>query len=168
MEPVNFVLILTLQLVLIVYDFGINAAIMSLYLQNVVELVLFIVQDICIVFQIIVLFLEIFNTSTFQNGFVKRVFGRFRLTLLILVIYLLISVSHHAWTLTLRWTAPRAYLWSIGGYYALYVIHRFWAVLYYYYYKRTALKLADPDFYLNLHAGILRNQLLVNNNSRFG
>lgn len=147
MGPVSFLLIFSLQVVLLLYDLVINLTVDSLHRENVVELVLFIVQDISIVFQIIILFLEVFNTSTFQAGLVSDVFKQFRQTLLVLAIYLLLSISLHAWTMTLIWTEPYGFLFEIGGFYALFLVHRLCAIFYYYYYKRSAMRIVDPRFY---------------------
>merc|ERR1739838_1173357 len=133
-------------MVLILYDLFINVSVDFIIPTNVVQLVLFIVQDICLVFQIIVLFLELFNTSTFQAGFVGRILSQFKVTIFITITYLLLCISLHAWTLSLRWEDTDAFVWGIGGYYVFYVLQRVWATLYYYNYKRTALKLGDSKF----------------------
>ncbi|XP_071825465.1 transmembrane protein 138-like [Apostichopus japonicus] len=139
--------VLYLQYLLLVLDLFINAFVDLLRFSNVIQLVLFIVQDVCLIFATIVVFLMFFNTYVFQAGLVGYLVKKFRFTVLILFVYFAMCISLHIWTMTLRWDKPdTTYIWN-RGYIALYVLQRVGAVLYYYYYKRTALRLGDPRFY---------------------
>ncbi|RDD41164.1 Transmembrane protein 138 [Trichoplax sp. H2] len=72
---------------------------------------------------------------------------KFRMAICINVIYALISVGIHVWTLIKVWgQGSSTYIWE-PGYQALYVVHRVASVFYYYFYKRMALKLGDPRYY---------------------
>lgn len=113
---------------------------------DVVLLVLYIIQDLCIIFAIIVVFLVFFNTYIFQAGLVSLLIRKFKTTIIISILYLALSVGLHVWTMTLKWGAPRRFVWN-EAFQALFVFQRVGAVLYYYFYKRTALRLGDPRFY---------------------
>ncbi|XP_077967988.1 transmembrane protein 138-like [Styela clava] len=151
MQASSFRMILSLQLLLLLYDILNNALIDLVVPEYDVQLVLFILQDIGLMFQLIVVSLEFFNTYASQAGFVGVMVKKFRTTIIITVFYLALSIGLHVWTLTLRWnrTGQFVYVWGIGGYYALYIIQRGLSPFYYYYYKRTALKLGDSKFYYN-------------------
>ncbi|CAB4017901.1 transmembrane 138-like [Paramuricea clavata] len=114
--------------------------------EDVILLVLYIIQDVCILFELIVVFLVFFNTYIFQAGLVFLLIRKFKTTIIITVLYLLLSLGLHVWTMTRKWGDPEKYTWQ-GGFQVLYVFQRLGSVFYYYYYKRTCLKLGDPRFY---------------------
>ncbi|CAG0881509.1 unnamed protein product [Darwinula stevensoni] len=60
--------------------------------------------------------------------------------------YLVLSITYHVWSLQIRWDDTEVYAWT-PGLVALFVIQRSFSVLYYYFYKRTALRIADPVYY---------------------
>nr|XP_054775047.1 transmembrane protein 138-like [Lytechinus pictus] len=138
--------VLYLQYFLLFVDLFINAFCDLLRLDNVTQLVLFIIQDIAQIFATIVIFLMFFNTFVFQAGLVGYLVVKFKFTIVIVFVYFMLCVGLHVWTMTLRWNNVDAYIWN-NGYQALYVFQRVGAVFYYYYYKRTALRLGDPRFY---------------------
>lgn len=151
MQSTSYRMILTLQLLLLLYDLLTNAFVDIFNPVYDVQLVLFILQDIALVFQLIVVSLEFFNTYASQAGFIQLIVKKYRSTLIVTGLYLGISIGLHSWTLALRYERNDqfVYVWGYGGYYALYVIQRFFSTLYYYYYRRTALKLGDPKYYYN-------------------
>ena len=65
-------------------------------------------------FQLIVLCLELFNTKDFQSGFALDMIKKFRSSVIITVIYLLLSIGLHVWTLTLRY----------GGFYLNFIVKK--------------------------------------------
>ncbi|KAK3585543.1 hypothetical protein CHS0354_022954 [Potamilus streckersoni] len=139
--------ILYLQYFLLLVDLILNSFIEMLRFENVILLVLFVIQDLCIIIAVIVVFLLFFNTYMFQAGLVNILINKFRLAIGVTFVYFGLNVGLHVWEMTLRWDEPNAYIWETPGFIALYVIQRTGAVLYYYFYKRTALKLGDPRFY---------------------
>ncbi|XP_002126014.2 transmembrane protein 138-like [Ciona intestinalis] len=149
MEVVNYTLILCLQIILLVYDIFVNAFIDLLNPENVIQLVLFILQDICLVFQLVVLCLEIFNTATSQAGFISVMMKKFAPCLLTTLLYLVLSIALCAKTLMLRWNDTTVNVYADGGFFAVYILQRLWSPIYYYTYKRTAMRLADSKFYKN-------------------
>jgi hypothetical protein len=138
--------ILYLQYLLLLVDLGFNAFAILARHQPVVLLVLCIIQDICILFAVIVIFLLFFNTYIFQAGLVNILIAKFKTPILIVLVYLGLTIGLHVWGLTTLWNNPLVLIFT-PGYVALYVIQRTFAVLYYYTYKRTALRLSDPRFY---------------------
>ncbi|ESO84991.1 hypothetical protein LOTGIDRAFT_221710 [Lottia gigantea] len=139
--------ILYLQYFLLVLDLVFNSFNEMLRFENVILLVLYVIQDVCIVFAVIVVFLLFFNTFIFQAGLVNILVNKFRVAISVTFIYFILCVALHVWGMTLRWDDPNIYIWDVTGYLVLHVFQRTVAVLYYYYYKRTALKLGDPRFY---------------------
>ncbi|XP_041354767.1 transmembrane protein 138-like [Gigantopelta aegis] len=139
--------ILYLQYLLLTVDLFMNSFTEMLRFQNVVLLILFVVQDICILFSVIVVFLMFFNTYIFQAGLVNILVNKFRVAISVTFIYFALCIGLHVYGMTLRWDDPNKYIWDNTGYRVLYVCQRTVAVFYYYFYKRTALKLGDPVFY---------------------
>ncbi|KAL5016949.1 hypothetical protein ScPMuIL_006538 [Solemya velum] len=139
--------ILYLQYFLLLEDLFMNSFIEMLRFKNVILLVLFVIQDVCIIFSVIVVFLLFFNTFIFQAGLVNVLVNKFKMPISVTFIYFGLCVGLHVWEMTLRWADPAVYIWSTSGFSVLYIIQRTSAVFYYYFYKRTALKLGDARFY---------------------
>lgn len=139
--------ILFLQYLLLCVDIFLNSFIELLRFQNVILLVLLVIQDVCIMFSAIVIFLLFFNTYIFQAGLVNILVSKFKIPISVVFIYFCLCVGLHVWYMTLRWTDPDAYIWDNNGIRALFIIQRTAAVFHYYFYKRTCLKLGDPRFY---------------------
>ncbi|XP_071503720.1 transmembrane protein 138-like isoform X1 [Diadema antillarum] len=115
--------VLYLQYFLLFVDLFVNAFCDLLRLDNVTQLVLFIIQDISQIFATIVMFLMFFNTYVFQAGLVGYLITKFKFTIAILFLYFMLCVGLHIWTVTLRWNNVDAYIWH-NGYQALYVFQR--------------------------------------------
>ncbi|XP_032300605.1 transmembrane protein 138 isoform X2 [Coturnix japonica] len=104
------------------------------------------IQDIAILFNVIIIFLMFFNTFVFQAGLVNLLFHKFKGTILLSAAYLALSISFHIWIMNLRWRDSSRFIWT-EGLQTLFVFQRLAAVLYCYFYKRTAVHLGDPLFY---------------------
>lgn len=146
LHTTNYSLVLSLQFLLLVYDLLMNSFSELLRMASVIQLVLFIIQDIAILFNVIVIFLMFFNTYVFQAGLVSLLFHKFKGIIIVSAVYLALSIAFHVWVLNLRWQNSNSFVWN-DGLQALFVFQRLVAVFYYYFYKRTALCLGDPRFY---------------------
>nr|XP_009006538.1 transmembrane protein 138 isoform X5 [Callithrix jacchus] len=104
------------------------------------------IQDIAVLFNIIIIFLMFFNTFVFQAGLVNLLFHKFKGTIILTAVYFALSISLHVWVMNLRWKNSNSFIWT-DGLQALFVFQRLAAVLYCYFYKRTAVRLGDPRFY---------------------
>ncbi|XP_020772505.2 transmembrane protein 138 isoform X1 [Odocoileus virginianus] len=104
------------------------------------------IQDIAILFNIIIIFLMFFNTFVFQAGLVNLLFHKFKGTIILTAVYFALSISLHVWVMNLRWKNSNRFVWT-DGLQTLFVFQRLAAVLYCYFYKRTAVRLGDPRFY---------------------
>ncbi|ELU18754.1 hypothetical protein CAPTEDRAFT_147200 [Capitella teleta] len=138
--------ILYIQYLLLFIDLFLNAFSSLLNFQDVVLLVLFVIQDVCILFAVIIIFLLFFNTYIFQAGLVTILINKFKMPIFVVFVYFALSVALHVWGMTLLWGDPKAFIWN-SGYHTLFVCQRVGAVFYYFFYKRTALRLGDPRFY---------------------
>ncbi|XP_021563229.1 transmembrane protein 138 isoform X2 [Carlito syrichta] len=141
----NYSLVLALQFLLLSYDLFVNSFSELLRMAPVIQLVLFIIQDIAVLFNIIIIFLMFFNTFVFQAGLVSLLFRKFKGTIILTAVYLAFSISLHVWIMNLRWKDSNSFVWT-DGLQTLFVFQRL-AVLYCYFYKRTAVRLGDPRFY---------------------
>ncbi|KAG8564317.1 hypothetical protein GDO81_016418 [Engystomops pustulosus] len=123
LQPGNYSLVLTLQFLLLIYDLFVNSFSELLRSAPVIQLVLFILQDVGILFAAIVLFLMLFNTFVFQAGLLGLLFQRFQVTVLLCALHLALSVSLHVWLMNLRWKSENTFVWS-DGLQALFVLQR--------------------------------------------
>ncbi|KAL2088956.1 hypothetical protein ACEWY4_015855 [Coilia grayii] len=146
LQPNNYSVVLLIQLSLLTFDLFVNSFSELLRTSPVIQLVLFIFQDISLLFNLFIFLLMLFNTYVFQVGLMALLLERFRVLILLSVLYLLFSVCLHSWMMNLRWMRADHFVWT-DGLLALYVFQRTAAVLYYYYYKRTAEYLGDPRLY---------------------
>ncbi|KAM8970474.1 transmembrane protein 138 isoform 2-T2 [Sarcophilus harrisii] len=99
LQTSNYSLVLSLQLLLLLYDLLVNAFSELLRATPVMQLVLFIIQDICILFNIIIIFLMFFNTFVFQAGLISLLLRKFKGTIILTAIYLALSIPLHVWVL---------------------------------------------------------------------
>ncbi|XP_043372574.1 transmembrane protein 138 isoform X1 [Dermochelys coriacea] len=95
----NYSLVLFLQFLLLVYDLFVNSFSELLRTAPVIQLVLFIIQDIAILFNIIIIFLMFFNTFVFQAGLVNLLFHKFKGTIVLSAAYLVLSIAFHVWVM---------------------------------------------------------------------
>lgn len=146
LQVTNYSLVLTVQFLLIIYDLVVNSFSELLYKEKVIQLVLFIIQDAGILFNVIIIFLMFFNTFVFQAGLVSVLIHKFKATILASALYLTLSIAFHVWVMHVRWPSSSVFQWT-DGLLALFVFQRLAAVFYYYFYKRTALRLGDPRLY---------------------
>jgi hypothetical protein len=148
MRVSRYRLVLCLQLLLLAIDLFVNSFSGLFASEDVVLLVMYIVQDANLVFEMIILFLLFFNTYVFRAGLVKLLVRKFKTAIAFCLIYLLLCLAFHAWSLKEQWGKKNAFVWE-GGVQALYVLQRFASFIYYYMYMRTAWKLGDPMYYRN-------------------
>uniref|UniRef100_A0A9L0TDN6 Transmembrane protein 138 n=1 Tax=Equus caballus TaxID=9796 RepID=A0A9L0TDN6_HORSE len=146
LQTSNYSLVLSLQFLLLSYDLFVNSFSELLRMAPVIQLVLFIIQDIAVLFNIIIIFLMFFNTFVFQAGLVNLLFHKFKGTIILTGVYFALSISLHVWVMNLRWKNSKRFVWT-DGLQTLFVFQRLAAVLYCYFYKRTAVRLGDPRFY---------------------
>ncbi|EMP30251.1 hypothetical protein UY3_12624 [Chelonia mydas] len=119
----NYSLVLSLQFLLLVYDLFVNSFSELLRTAPVIQLVLFIIQDIAILFNIIIIFLMFFNTFVFQAGLVNLLFHKFKGTIVLSAAYLVLSIAFHVWVMNLRWKNATHFVWT-DGLQALFVFQR--------------------------------------------
>ena len=137
---------LTLQLLLLVVDLACNSFTILLGHNTVFLLCLYLIQDIGLIFAIILLFVVFFSTFAFKAGLISILIKKFAAALIIGLLYLSLTVAFHIWNLAVRWERPGVYHWN-DGLQAVYVFQKLLAVVYYYLYKRAALRLGDNKYY---------------------
>ncbi|XP_064423122.1 transmembrane protein 138 [Latimeria chalumnae] len=150
LQTTNYSLVLSLQFLLLTFDLFVNSFSELLRMAPVIQLVLFIIQDVAILFNVIIIFLMFFNTYVFQVGLVSLLLNKFKGSIIVSAVYLALSIAFHIWIMNLRWVDSNRFVWT-DGLQALFVFQRLAAVLYYYFYKRTAICLGDPRFYEDSH-----------------
>ena len=139
--------IFVLQLVHLAVDLLCNASAIILGTKNpVILLVIFLIQDFGLILAAVLVFLIFFNTYAFKAGLLSLLVRKFSATLVASFLYFALTLGFHIWSLNLQWQSPNSYIWS-PGLQALYVFQKLMAVVYYYLYKRAALRLGDPKYY---------------------
>uniref|UniRef100_A0AC11DH74 Transmembrane protein 138 n=1 Tax=Ovis aries TaxID=9940 RepID=A0AC11DH74_SHEEP len=101
LQTSNYSLVLSLQFLLLSYDLFVNSFSELLRAAPVIQLVLFIIQDIAVLFNIIIIFLMFFNTFVFQAGLVNLLFHKFKGTIILTAVYFALSISFHVWVMRL-------------------------------------------------------------------
>ncbi|KAM5182981.1 transmembrane protein 138 isoform 1-T1 [Callospermophilus lateralis] len=134
LQTSNYSLVLSLQFLLLSYDLFVNSFSELLRIAPVIQLVLFIfreaihklqttllegtsfvhIQDIAILFNIIIIFLMFFNTFVFQAGLVNLLFHKFKGTIILTAVYFALSISLHVWVMNLRWKNSNSFVWTDG------------------------------------------------------
>ncbi|XP_071573871.1 transmembrane protein 138 [Temnothorax nylanderi] len=142
----QYTAIVILQYVILLFDVCVNSFASFARRHPTDLLVLYVIQDFCLIVALTLLLVNFFSTYIFQAGLIQLLYTRFRMTLVLCIIYMILSISLHTWHITIHWSAPLEHYWT-KGFHTLYSAHRTVAVLYYYFYKRASLRIADPRFY---------------------
>ena len=108
--------------------------------------VLYMIQDVVLLFSLVLLFLVFFNTFVFKAGLINLLIRKFSGTLLVGIVYIVLTLGFQIWNLSVRWDHSNVYRWS-NSLQAMYVFQKSMAVVYYYLYKRAALHLGDTKYY---------------------
>ncbi|XP_014473068.1 PREDICTED: transmembrane protein 138 isoform X1 [Dinoponera quadriceps] len=142
----QYTAIVILQYAILLFDISVNSF-ASFSRQHPADLlVLYVIQDFCLIANLTLLLVNFFSTYIFQAGLIQLLYTRFRITLILCIVYMILSISLHTWHITIHWSAPLKHYWT-RGFHTLYSMHRTVAVLYYYFYKRASLRIGDPRFY---------------------
>ncbi|XP_011689988.1 PREDICTED: transmembrane protein 138 [Wasmannia auropunctata] len=142
----RYTVIVILQYVILLFDVCVNSFASFARRHPTDLLVLYVIQDFCLIVALTLLLVNFFSTYIFQAGLIQLLYTRFRMTLVLCIIYMILSISLHTWHITIHWSAPLEHYWT-RGFHTLYSAHRTVAVLYYYFYKRASLRIGDPRFY---------------------
>uniref|UniRef100_H3AD68 Transmembrane protein 138 n=1 Tax=Latimeria chalumnae TaxID=7897 RepID=H3AD68_LATCH len=109
LQTTNYSLVLSLQFLLLTFDLFVNSFSELLRMAPVIQLVLFIIQDVAILFNVIIIFLMFFNTYVFQVGLVSLLLNKFKGSIIVSAVYLALSIAFHIWIMVSK-TNPS--LWS--------------------------------------------------------
>lgn len=142
----RYSVVLVLQLLLLGVDILCNAFLLLASRNQVVLVILVIFQNIALVFSLIVLLLAFFNTIVFKAGLISILFRKFSATIFIGTVYLVLTIVYQIWFVAVHWNRTHEYNWT-DLLQAVYVLHKMVAVVYYYMYKRAALRLGDSQYY---------------------
>ncbi|XP_076673063.1 transmembrane protein 138 [Andrena cerasifolii] len=134
------------QYLILLFDVFVNSF-AAFSRQNPINLLtLYVIQDVCLIMTLTVLLVNFFSTYIFQVGLIQLLYTKFRITLILCITYMILSITLHTWDIKMHWSSPLEYYWT-KDFYVLHSLHRGVAVLYYYFYKRASLRIADPRFY---------------------
>ena len=142
----RYAVVLLLQLVLLCVDVFCNAFLLLSGRSEVLLVLVVVLQDLALISSLVLLLLAFFNTIIFKAGLISLLFHKFSTTILISVVYLVFTVVFQIWFVSVRWRHTDEYTWT-QLLQAVYVLHKLVAVVYYYMYKRAALRLGDSQYY---------------------
>ncbi|XP_008472385.1 transmembrane protein 138 [Diaphorina citri] len=120
----KYIFLLIIQLGFLLTDLLFNAFSDSFRSKNINLLIIYILQIIFQILMFIALLISLFQTNVFQAGFVILIYDRFKATIVICLIYLVLTIGLHAWVLYYRWLEPTAYIWTDNFLLTLFVLHR--------------------------------------------
>lgn len=142
----RYSVVLILQLLLLAVDVFCNAFLIVASRIQPLLVIVVIIQDIALVFSLVFLLLAFFNTIVFKAGLLSLLFRKFSATIFIGALYFILTIVYHVWFVAVHWNQGHKYNWT-ELLQAVYVLHKVVAVVYYYMYKRAALRLGDSQFY---------------------
>lgn len=142
----RYSVVLILQLLLLGLDTFCNAFLLLAGRNQAVLVIAVIFQDIALVSSLVLLLLTFFNTIIFKAGLISLLFRKFSATIIVGIVYLILTLVYQIWFVSVRWNHGDEYTWT-QLLQAVYVLHKLVAVVYYYMYKRAALRLGDSQYY---------------------
>ncbi|KAI6184342.1 hypothetical protein M3Y97_00585900 [Aphelenchoides bicaudatus] len=138
-------IVIVLHLSMIIADLCFNTASTVLFSDSTAQLMIYILQDTCIILCIIVMLITFSSTFVFQAGLISVLVKQFAPSLIISFIYLALSITLHVISLKDRWEVKK-YVWPTYLT-IIYVLQRIVALPYYFLYKRTSFLLSDPKYH---------------------
>ncbi|KFB48125.1 transmembrane protein 138 [Anopheles ziemanni] len=145
----RFATVLFFQMLFLVVDLGINSFSYLARGKHVAVIFLFIAQDVCLMLSFTAFVFSLYSTYVYQAGMANVLYEKFRTPLIISMTYFFLSIALHLWQVVGHAEAPYQFQWP-KALTALFIIHRLFSPIYYYLYKKSALKMSDPRFYENL------------------
>ncbi|XP_044762423.1 transmembrane protein 138 [Coccinella septempunctata] len=142
----RYVPIVVFQIILLVTDLLINIVSIILRSYNALILVFLIIQILCIILAFSTIFILFFSTYVYQVGLIELLHERFKHTIIVCLIYFLATLGINIWSLLLRYNETFTGNWPTE-FIVFYILHRLFAPLYYYEFKRCFLRISDPRFY---------------------
>ncbi|KAF3420737.1 hypothetical protein E2986_14158 [Frieseomelitta varia] len=142
----RYLITIIIQYLILFFDIFVNSFATFSRANPINLLILYMAQDVCLITTITLLLVNFFSTYIFQIGLIQLLYTKFRVTLILCIIYITLSISLHTWDIKIHWSSPLKYYWT-KDFHVFYSLHRGVAVLHYYLYKRASLRLADPRFY---------------------
>ncbi|UJR23093.1 hypothetical protein I4U23_026116 [Adineta vaga] len=149
MIPSRYRTLLYLSIFLLVIDLGINASSEYLAEKRYGQLIIFIVQDVCILLSITLLLMMVLTTYIAQAGLLCLLLRMFRFAIITSSIYFVLCTATQVLILLPRFQneETKEKLFSRKEVLILYVIQRTFSAIYYYTMKRAVYRLSDPHFY---------------------
>lgn len=119
----KYLAIITGQYFILLFDICVNSFSNFARENPTYLLALYVLQDFFLILGITILLVNFFSTYIFQAGLIQLLYIHFRMTLLVCITYLILSIILHTWHITLHWSNPLVHNWT-KGFRALYAVHR--------------------------------------------
>ncbi|CAL7934403.1 unnamed protein product [Xylocopa violacea] len=119
----KYLVTIIVQYLIIVFDIIVNSF-ASFSRQNPINLlILYVAQDVCLIMTMTILLVNFFSTYIFQVGLIQLLYTKFRITLILCIVYMILSISLHTWDIKVQWSSPLKCCWT-RDFHALYSLHR--------------------------------------------
>ncbi|XP_018015789.1 transmembrane protein 138 [Hyalella azteca] len=132
--------------VMLCLDLCFNSTVLLFSHSTLISLVIYIIQDVCLIFSIILISVATFSTSLLKMGLLKEAVRRVRWSALGMLSYLALSIGFHTVSLQQQWHEGDTYVWS-DPMLAFFSIQRIAGGIHYYLFKRALFRLSDDKFY---------------------
>ncbi|XP_063701910.1 transmembrane protein 138 [Culicoides brevitarsis] len=150
----RFSFILTFEILFIIADICINSFSYLTRGNKVCVIFLFLLQDALLLLSMTAIIFSLYSTYVYQAGLAQLIYKKFRCALIICFTYFTLT-SLHGFLVIGKW-----FVWP-EALTALFIVQRLFSPLYYYFFKRSALRMSDPRFYDNIDW--LTNEVLGSN-----
>ncbi len=117
-----------------------------------VQLCVFLIQDLCLILSLIILFLYYLNVEALKSGLLHLIFGRFWPSLVLAIVYITLTISLQILNLKLHWNEYMNGIkvdglkWkSQTEIIVLFLIQRIISAFYYFSYRWTIIQLQDNN-----------------------
>jgi hypothetical protein len=145
-------IIIVIQYLFITIDILCNA--LGDYFSDriLVQLCVFVIQDLCLILSLIILFLYYFNIEALKSGLLHLIFGRFWSSLALAIVYITLTISLQILNIKLHWNEYMngikvdGFKWkSQTEIIVLFLTQRIISAFYYFSYRWTIIKLQDNN-----------------------
>ncbi|KAF2367675.1 Transmembrane protein 138 [Trinorchestia longiramus] len=128
------------------FDLCLNSTYLFYCHSTLISLIIYIAQDVCLIFCIILLAVATFSTSLLKMGLLKETLSRVRWSALGILTYLALSIGFHTLSLQQQWVNQDKHVWT-DPMLAFFSIQRIAGGIHYYLFKRALFRLSDAKYY---------------------
>ncbi|XP_017765887.1 PREDICTED: transmembrane protein 138-like [Eufriesea mexicana] len=119
----RYLVTIIIQYLVLLFDIFVNSFATFSRPNAINLLILYVAQDICLIMTVTILLVNFFSTYIFQIGLIQLLYTKFRVTLILCIIYMILSISLHIWDIKMHWASSFRCYWT-KDFHILYSLHR--------------------------------------------